>query len=48
VIFSYAEEIYRNAGYGVNGVMFNIVVTGSVTLASTLIALGLVDRFGRR
>jgi MFS transporter, SP family, xylose:H+ symportor len=48
VIFSYAEEIYRNAGYGLNGVLFNIVITGSVSLSFTLIALGLVDHFGRR
>jgi len=48
VIFNYAEEIYRNAGYGVSGVLFNIVITGTISLAFTLIALGLVDRFGRR
>jgi SP family xylose:H+ symportor-like MFS transporter len=48
VIFNYAEEIYRNAGYGVSRVLFNIVITGTISLAFTLIALGLVDRFGRR
>ncbi len=48
VIFNYAEEIYRNAGYGVNDILFNIVITGSVNLVFTLVALGLVDRFGRR
>jgi MFS transporter, SP family, xylose:H+ symportor len=48
VIFNYAEEIYRNAGYGVNDILFNIVITGSVNLVFTLVALGFVDRFGRR
>jgi MFS transporter, SP family, xylose:H+ symportor len=48
VIFNYAEEIYRAAGYGVSGVMLNIVATGAIGLATTLIAFGLVDKFGRR
>ena len=47
VIFNYAEEIYRAAGYGVSGVMLNIVATGAIGLATTLIAFGLVDKFGR-
>lgn len=48
VIFNYAEEIYRAAGYGVSGVMLNIVATGAIGLATTLIAFVLVDKFGRR
>jgi len=48
VIFNYAEEIYRNAGYGVSDVLFNIVVTGALNLAFTLVALVWVDRLGRR
>jgi sugar porter (SP) family MFS transporter len=48
VLFNYAEEIYRSAGYGVSAVLFNIVITGAITLAFTLIALRLVDRCGRR
>jgi len=48
VIFNYAQELYRNAGYGVSGVMFNIVITGTINLLFTLIALKWVDRFGRR
>jgi MFS family permease len=48
VIFNYAEEIYRNAGYGISGILFNIVITGTINLLFTLVALGLVDRFGRR
>ncbi len=48
VIFNYAEEVYRNAGYGISGIMFNIVITGAINLVFTLVALGFVDRIGRR
>ncbi len=48
VIFNYAEEIYRNAGYGVTGILFNIVITGTINLICTLIALTFVDKLGRR
>jgi sugar porter (SP) family MFS transporter len=48
VIFNYAEEIYRDAGYGVNDILFNIVITGTINLVFTLVALGFVDRLGRR
>jgi sugar porter (SP) family MFS transporter len=48
VIFNYAEDIYRSAGYGVSDILFNIVITGSINLVFTLVALGFVDRVGRR
>jgi len=48
VIFNYAEEIYRGAGYGVSDTLFNIVITGAINLVFTLAALGFVDRVGRR
>ncbi len=48
VIFNYAEEIYRTAGYGVNDILFNIVITGAINLICTVIAMATVDRFGRR
>jgi len=48
VIFNYAEEIYRGAGYDLSGVMFNIVITGAINLIFTLLATATVDRFGRR
>jgi sugar porter (SP) family MFS transporter len=48
VIFNYAEEIFREAGYGVSSIMFNIVITGAVNLLFTLIAIQTVDRFGRQ
>ena len=43
-----AEEIFREAGYGVSSIMFNIVITGIVMLFFTLIAIQTVDHFGRR
>ena len=48
VIFNYAEEIFRAAGYDISDVLKNIAWTGSVNLAFTFVALGFVDRFGRR
>jgi sugar porter (SP) family MFS transporter len=48
VIFNYAEEIFRAAGYDISGVLSNIAWTGSVNLAFTFVALGFVDRIGRR
>jgi sugar porter (SP) family MFS transporter len=48
VIFNYAQEIFTAAGYGVSDVLFNIVVTGTVNLVFTLVAIRLVDRIGRK
>jgi len=48
VIFNYAEEIFRAAGYDISDVLTNIAWTGSVNLVFTFVALGTVDRFGRR
>ena len=48
VVFNYAEEIFRAAGYDVSGVMFNQVITGVVNCVFTVVAMCLVDRWGRR
>ena len=48
VIFNYAEEVFSAAGYNVSDILFNIVVTGAVNLVFTFVAIGLVDRYGRR
>ena len=48
VIFNYAEDIFRAAGYDISSVLKNIAWTGSVNLAFTFVALGFVDRCGRR
>ncbi len=48
VIFNYAEEVFKEAGYGVSDIMFTIVITGAINLVCTLVAMGTVDRWGRR
>jgi sugar porter (SP) family MFS transporter len=48
VIFNYAEEIFHAAGYDISTVLKNIAWTGSVNLAFTFVALGVVDKGGRR
>jgi sugar porter (SP) family MFS transporter len=47
-IFNYAEEIFHAAGYDISTVLKHIAWTGSVNLAFTFVALGTVDRLGRR
>jgi sugar porter (SP) family MFS transporter len=47
-IFNYAEEIFRAAGYDISNVLKNIAWTGSVNMMFTFVALGTVDRAGRR
>ena len=44
---NYAEEVYHPAGYGLNDILFNIVITGTVCLVVNCVAIGTVDRFGR-
>ncbi|MCL5098751.1 MAG: sugar porter family MFS transporter [Candidatus Omnitrophica bacterium] len=48
VIFQYGSRIFANAGYQVSGILFNIVITGIVAVLMTLVAIGTVDRWGRR
>jgi SP family sugar porter-like MFS transporter len=48
VIFNYAQEVFRAAGYGVSDILFGIVVTGVVNLVFTFVAISVVDRWGRR
>jgi SP family sugar porter-like MFS transporter len=48
IIFNYAEEIFTAAGYSVGDMLFNIVITGSVNLVFTFVAMRTVDSWGRR
>lgn len=48
IIFNYAQEIFTSAGYSVGDMLFNIVITGSVNLVFTLVAMRTVDSWGRR
>lgn len=48
ILFNYAEDVFSAAGYPISDMLFNIVVTGTVNLVLTLVALFAVDKFGRR
>ena len=48
ILFNYAEEVFRAAGFGTNQIFLDIVVTGAINLIFTLIAMAVVDRIGRR
>jgi len=48
ILFNYAAEVYRSAGYGENDILLNIVITGTINLIFTVLAMLIVDRVGRR
>jgi len=48
VIFNYAEEVFTSAGYTITDMLFNIVITGTVNLIFTLVAMKTVDNWGRK
>jgi sugar porter (SP) family MFS transporter len=48
VVWNYAQEIFKGAGYDISNVLPIIVLTGLVNVVFTLIALGTVDGVGRR
>ncbi len=48
IIFNYAQEIFVSAGYSINDLFMNIVITGSINLIFTLVAMATVDKLGRK
>jgi SP family sugar porter-like MFS transporter len=48
VIFNYAEEIFKGAGFDVNGLFIQIVITGIANVIFTFVALYAIERWGRR
>jgi len=48
IIFNYAQEIFVSAGYSINDLFMNIVITGSINLVFTIVAMGTVDKLGRK
>ena len=48
ILFNYAAEVYRSAGYGSNQILLDVVITGSINLLATVLAMFLVDTIGRR
>ena len=48
VIFNYAQEIFVGAGFDVDGMFINIVITGVANVVFTVVALYTIERWGRR
>ena len=48
VIFNYAQEIFVGAGFNVDGMFINIVITGVANVIFTIIALYTIEKWGRR
>ena len=48
VIFNYAQEIFVGAGFDVDGMFINIVITGIANVLFTFVALYTIERWGRR
>lgn len=48
IIFNYAQEVFKASGYEIGDMFFNIVVTGAVNLIFTIVAMFLIDKWGRK
>ena len=48
VIFNYAQEIFVGAGFEVDGMFINIVITGIANVIFTVVALYTIEKWGRR
>lgn len=48
VIFNYAQEIFMGAGYDVDGLFIDIVITGIANVVFTFVALYTIEKWGRR
>ena len=48
VIFNYAQEIFVGAGFDVDGMFINIVITGIANVVFTILALYTIEKWGRR
>lgn len=48
VIFNYAQEIFVGAGFDVDGMFINIVITGIANVIFTFAALYTIEKWGRR
>ncbi len=48
VIFNYAQEIFVGAGFAVDDMFINIVITGIANVIFTIVALYTIERWGRR
>lgn len=47
IIFNYAQEIFVGAGFNVDGMFINIVITGIANVIFTIVALYTIEKWGR-
>ena len=48
VIFNYAPDIFRDAGFTVSGIMFSLVVIGLTNMIFTFVGMAAIDKVGRK
>ena len=48
VIFNYAHDIFKAAGYDVSGVLFNLLIVGLTNFLFTIVAMATIDKLGRK
>jgi sugar porter (SP) family MFS transporter len=48
VTFYYAADIFKKAGYGINDVMFQIVVIGGIAMLAVVATIFMIDKVGRK
>jgi len=48
VIFNYASDIFKAAGYEMEGILFNLIVIGITNLIFTFVGMKLIDSLGRK
>ena len=48
VIFNYAHDIFKAAGYDVSGVLFNLLIVGLTNFVFTIVAMVTIDKLGRK
>lgn len=48
VVFYYGATLWQSAGFSADNALLQNVITGSVNIACTLVAISLIDKIGRR
>jgi MFS family permease len=48
VIFNYAPDIFRDAGFTVSGIMFSLVIIGLTNMIFTFVGMAAIDKVGRK
>ncbi len=48
VVFNYAHDIFKEAGYNVEGVFLNLLIVGLTNFLFTIVAMLTIDKLGRK